>query len=305
MSNSTIFTGAIAQSLKLTLRKIIDDPSDGYESKADYKSWIVEGKMDDNWIDDLEMGGPAFLARKVEGQEITQGSINEGARKRYIAETYAMKLTVTEEAMEDKKYEDSLNLARRLKQSCYQTVDSQTTQMLVDGFDATVTGGDGQPLWSTAHTLPGGGTFSNLAAAPAAPSVVALTAIISQIKKLPGHNGVTMGYRPKQVLAPTEQWGDWSAILKSDHEPVVNNFAKINVVKREFSVGVTTLKFWDNTTTQWAVQTDCPDQLQLLWRRKPRSKTWVDNGQENMLYSLSARWATGWSDPRNSVGVNV
>ncbi len=305
MSSGPIYTGTIASSLKLTLEKIIDDNTDGYEKNSDYKKWVEEGTMKDNWVDDLEMGGPAFLSIKPEGQEISTGSLQEGARTRYIADTYAMKLTVTEEAMEDKKYEDSLNLARRLKLSCYQTVDSNTTQMLVDGFNTAKPGADGQPLWSASHTLPNGGTFSNLAAAPAAPSVAALTVIISQIKKLVGHNGVTMGYRPKQVLAPTEQWGDWSSILKSDFEPVTNNFANINVVKREFTLGVSTLKFWDNTTSNWAVQTDVPDQMQILWRRKPRTRTWVDNGQENMLHSISSRWATGWSDPRNSIGINV
>lgn len=305
MSSGNIFTGTIAQSLKRTLDKIIDDKTDGYEKNSDYKKWCKEGSMADNWVDDLEMGGPAFLSTKPEGQEISTGSLQEGVRTRYIAETFALKLTVTEEAMEDKKYEDSLNLARRLKLSCYQTVDSDCTQMLVDGFDATVPGADGLPLWSNAHTLPNGGTFSNLAAAPAAPSVSALVPIISQIKKLVGHNGVAMGYMPKRVLCPTEQWGDWSEILKSDKNPVQDNFATINVIKSDYNLTVVPLKFWDNTTSNWAVQTDVDDQLQIKWRRKPRTKTWVDNGQENMLHSISARWATGYSDPRNSIGVNA
>lgn len=302
MSSGNIFTGTIAQSLKLTLKSIIDDKSDGYEKNSDYKKWCKEGTMKDNWVDDLEMGGPAFLALKAEGQEISTGSLQEGVRTRYIAQTYAMKLTVTEEAMEDEKYEDSLALARRLKLSCYQTVDSNTTQMLVDGFDTTVPGADGLPLWSASHTLPNGGTFSNLAAAPAAPSIAALEPIITQIRTMVGHNGVTMGYSAKRVLAPVDQWGDWSRILKSEFDPLINNFASINVVKREEGLGLALLKFWDNTSTNYAVQTDVDDQLQILWRRKPKTKTWVDNGQENMLHSISARWATGWSDPRNSVG---
>lgn len=303
-SAGQIFTGTEGQSLKKTLDKIIDDKTDGYESKADYKSYCKESNMKDHYADDLEMGGPAFLSKKPEGQEMTTGTLSEGAKTRYIAETYAMKLTVTEEAMEDEKYKEVLNLARRLKLSCFQTVDSQCAQMLVDGFDTTVPGGDGLPLWSASHTLPNGGTFSNIAGAPVAPSVAALEPIISQIRKMPGHNGVTMGYRPTRIIAPVEQWGDWTAILKSQFEPVTDNFAKLNVVKSEYSLDLSLVKFWDNTTAHYAVQTDVEDQLQIKWRRKPRSKSWVSNGDESMIYSISSRFVTGWSDPRNSVGSN-
>jgi hypothetical protein len=301
-----IFTGKIAQSLKRTLDKIIDDPTDNAEKGSDYKVWCDESPMPDNWVDDLEMGGPGLLSRKPEGQEITTGSIDEGVRTRYIPDTYAMKLIVTEEAMEDSKYEKVLNLARRLKRACYKTLDINATLTLVNGFDTAFPGADGLPLWSASHTLPGGGTFSNLAAAPAAPSVSALVPIISQIKKMVGHDGIAEGYKPVRVLCPTEQWGDWSEIINSSFEPVTNNFATINVIKNDYGrMTVKDLKFWDNTTSNWAVQTDVDDQIQVKWRAKPRTRTWVDNGNENMLHSIRARWAVGYSDPRNSVGVNV
>ncbi len=307
MSNSITFTGSIGQSLKRTLDRVIVDPTDGYASpqKSQYKQWCKESDMPDNWVDDLEMGGPGLLALKPEGQEISTGTINEGTRTRYIAPTYARKLIVTEEALEDAKYEKVIDSVRRLKRVGYKTVDINATQMLVNGFDTAFPGGDGLPLWSAVHTLPDEGTFSNLAAAPAAPSVAALVPVVSQIRKLVGHDGIEEGYNPVRILSPTEQWGDWSEILKSKFEPVTNNFATVNVINSDYAMSNSDLKFWNNTTTEWAVQTDVEDQLQVKWRRRFKSQTWVDNSGMNMLYSLSARWVAGWSDPRNSIGVNA
>ncbi len=306
MSNSTTFTGSTGQSLKRTLDRIIVDPTDGYSSPkmSQYKQWCKESDMPDNWVDDLEMGGPGLLAQKPEGQEISTGTINEGTRTRYLALTYARKLIVTEEALEDEKYERVIDSVRRLKRVGWKTVDINATQMLVNGFDTAFPGGDGLPLWSAAHTLPDGGTFSNVAAAPAAPSVAALVPVVSQIRKLVGHDGIEEGYSPVRILSPTEQWGDWSEILQSKFEPITNNFATVNVINADYKLTNSDLKFWNNTTTDWAVQTDVEDQLQVKWRRRFKSQTWVDNSGMNMLYSLSARWVVGWSDPRNSIGVD-
>ena len=299
------FTGTIGQSLKKTLDRVIVDDTDGYSSpkKSQYKLWCEEPDMADHWVDDLEYGGPGLLAHKPEGTELEAGAINEGTRTRYIAKTYGRKLIVSQEAIEDQKYEKAIDSAQRLKRVGWKTVDIDAHGMLRLGFDATAPGGDGLSLWNSAHLLPDGGTFSNVAAAPAAPSVAALVPIISQMKKLVGHDGIAEGYNPTQILCPTEQWGDWSEILKSSLDPVTNNLSAINVIKSDYGLKVAPLKFWDNTTTNWAVQTDVTDQLQVKWRRKFESVTWVDNGGMNMNYAITARWVTGWSDPRNSIGV--
>lgn len=306
MSNGITFTSSTGKSLKRTIDKIITDPSDGYASpqKSQYKQWCKESDMPDNWVDDQEYGGPGLLALKPEGQEIQSGAINEGVTTRYIASTYARKLTVTEEALEDQKYEKVIDAARRLKRVAYKTVDINAHQMLNNGFDTTVPGSDGLPLWSASHTLPGGGTFSNLGAS-AAPSVAALTTVVTQMRKMVGHDGIAEGYAPTRVLSPTEQWGDWTEILKSTKEPVNDNFARINVINSEYNLQYSDLKFWDGSATDWAVQTDNDNQLQVKWRRRLKSNSWVDNSGMNMLYSVSGRWVPGWSDARNSVGVDA
>ncbi len=58
------------------------------------------------------------------------------------------------------------------------------------------------------------------------------------------------------------------------------------------------VKYWSNTTTNWGIITNADNGVQAKWRRKPRSKSWVENDNETMKYSISARWARGWSDAR-------
>lgn len=301
----TVFTSSVANALKATLEKVIDDPTDGYESKALMSKWLDIRGMDDAYEDDLESGGPGLASEKPEGTEIATGSITEGYLTRYIARTFALKLIVTEEAMEDKKYPKIINAARRLKRAMWKTADIDATNMLVRGFNTSYVGGDGLPLWSASHTLPHGGTFSNVMATPMSPSKAAVVVATSQIRRYPGHDGITEGYEPKVVLAPTEQWATWDGLVSSKMDPTAGNFTEINVVNQSLDLRVVTNKYWSNTSTNWAMLTDCEDGLNFRWRRRPRSRTWVDNDQEQMKYSNSARWARGWSDPRATLGVNA
>lgn len=303
---STVFTGTIFHTLKRTLRNIVDDKSDGYQKNAYVSRFCEEGTMDDNYVDDLEMGGPGLATEKVEAQEIATGTMREGVLTRYLARTFAQKLIVTREAMEDTKYDQALRLARRLKRSMWKTVDIDATNLLVRMFNSSYVGGDGQALASSSHTLPNGGTFSNQMATPLSPSRAAMIIATAQLKKYPGHDGITEGVMPKKIVCPVEQWAVWEGIVKSSKAPEPGAFNEINVVNQTLDItDIIANPYWSNTTTNWAIITDADNGLNFLWRRRPESNDWVDNDQQIYKYSISARWARGWSDPRCILGVNA
>ncbi len=109
----TVFTGDIANALKETLNTVVTD--------KDYKERLLTeycevSNMSDHWEDDLEVGGPGLASEKPEGQEIALGTVREGYRTRYISRTYALKIIVTEEALEDNKYKEVIKAAKRLAQ---------------------------------------------------------------------------------------------------------------------------------------------------------------------------------------------
>lgn len=302
---SFVMLATIAHSLKKTLNAIVDDKLDGYEKKALMPKWCEEDDMDDYFVDDLEMGGPGLATQKTEGATIQVGAISEGAITRYYAGTFALQLQISEEALEDKKYPKVLQAALRLKRALWKTIDIDATNMLVRATNTSYNGGDGVPLASASHTLPGGGTWSNQMTTAMSPSRMAMIIAITQIGLYPGHDGLTEGVEPKQVLCPLNQWGVWGGVLRSAKAPDPGIYNEINVVNADYDIGVQPIKYWQNTTTNWALQTDCDNGIKFLWRRRPRSNTWLNPNQQIMHYSIDARWARGWSDPRCVLFVNA
>src|SRR3954464_4947112 len=112
-----VFTSVIAHSLQATLNTIIDDDTDGVEGALVMKKWLKQQEMDGAYEDDMEMGGPGLAYEKPEGQEMGTGGSKEGPITRYLARPFALKMLVTEEALEDKKYDKAINAARRLKRA--------------------------------------------------------------------------------------------------------------------------------------------------------------------------------------------
>jgi hypothetical protein len=301
---STVFTSTIYNSLKETLDEIIDDAGKGYSKGLIFPKWCTVKNMKDYYEDDLEMGGPGLASEVAEGSPLVVGGIQEGVLTRYISRKFGLKMVVTEEAIDDTKYDRVINAAPRLIRALYKTADIDATNMLVRGFNSAYPGSDGVSLFSNAHTLPGGGTYSNTLATPMTPSRAAVIQITSMARKLPGHDGVTEGYETRDVLCPTEQWAVWEGVVKSEKAPEPGQFNEINVA-RDVIRNVIPIKYWNNTTTNFAITLDCENGLNFRWRRKPRSRSWVDEDNEVMNYGISARWDRRWSDARSIIGSNA
>jgi hypothetical protein len=301
---SEIFASTAFHTLKKTLNKIHMDKSDGYESGLVYPKWCEKTTMEDAYEDDLEFAGPGLASETPEGTEIPVGSVTQGNLIRYFSRKFGLRLIITEEAMEDSKYKEILNAARMLKRSMYKTMDIDATLMLARGFNSAYAYADGQPLWSTSHTLPKGGTYSNKLAVAMSPSRAAVIAVTSMARKLPGMDGIVEGYEIEKVGCPTEQWAAWEGIVKSEKAPEAGMFNEINVA-RSVVKGVVPIKYWSNTTTNWFVTTDCDGGPNVRIRRAPKTRTWVENSNEIALHSISARWARGCSNFRSTIGVEA
>ncbi len=292
----TITTSSAYKTLKATLESIVTDNTNGVENDLVCTQYMKTSTMSDNYVDDLENGGPGLASETQEGAALTVGSLFEGAQTRYIARKFGLVMQVTEELDEDGKYNDKyLNLQRRNKRAVYKTLEIDCANVINRAATAGYVGGDGLTLASASHTIPGGGTFSNTLSTPFSPSRAALIIVRNNLKKLPGHDGVTEGYKIVGLVHPTEQWGAWAGILGSDKVPESNN-NELNVVKG-MRIKQIEVQYMTSTTT-WGVTTDAMDGLKLMWRRKPKARTWYDENTEIMNNGISARWARGWTDPR-------
>lgn len=300
---SEVFTSTVFASLKETLNSIIDDEEYG-ESSLIFPKWMKVKSMKDHYEDDQEYGGPGLASEVQEGAPLVVGGITQGTTKRYIARKFGLKMIITEEAVEDCKYERVVGAGWRLKRVIWKTADFDATNLAVRGFSSSYPGADGVSLFSTAHTLPNGGTFSNTLATPMTPSRAAIIQMTSMARKLPGHDGVTQGYELEKVVCPTEQWAVWAGITQSEKAPEPGQFNEINVAK-DIIKGVVAIPYWSNTTTNFFVTTDCDNGLNFRWKRRPRTRSWMDEDNEVMNYGISARWDRGWSDARGAIGSNA
>ena len=305
---SAAYTSTIPNALKETLEEVVTDKSDGYESRLLMPQYFTVGTMDDNYVDDLEIGGPGLASLKTEGQEMSTGSIAEGVLTRYTAKTYALKLIITKEAQEDNKYDQVIDFARRLKRAMWKTVDVDAALVLSRMFNTSYPGGDGLPLGSASHTLPQGGTFSNIMSTPMSPGYSAMTIAMAQLRKFPGHDGITDRVEAKKIVCPEEQRMVWKGLFGSTYNPTPGNFTEKNAVKMDTGLGpddVVAVNYWDTTTTNWAIITDAENGLSWKWRVRPEGNSWLGNDPGLMYFGIRARWDRKWSDPRGALCVNA
>lgn len=282
--------------LKATLEDIVTDDSDGVEGSAVYKKYTKTSSMSDNYEDDYSNGGPGLATEKAEGQALDVMTLQNGYLTRYLARKLGLIMQISEELDEDGKYNDKYcDFARRMKRAIVKTKEYDCAQMLNRAANSSFLGGDGLSLANSAHTIPGGGTFSNTLSTPFSPSRAALIVVRQNLMSLPGWDGLVQGYMPTAVVHPPAQWGAWAGILGSEKVPdSANN--EVNVVKG-MNLKQVAVPYWTASSTNWLVLTDAAD-LKFKERRKPKARTWYDEATEVINHGISARWARGWSDPR-------
>lgn len=304
MPGPTVFQGAVFHLFKRTIDTIIDDKTDGLEDGLLMPKFFDVSSTDEAYVDDLEMAGPGLATVKAEAAPMSVGSMQEGLLTRYIPRTYALKMMISEEALDDNKYPEGIKIARRIKRSMFKTIEYLAGTYMGRIFDTAFPTADGQPVCSASHTLATGGTYSNLMATPMSPSRAAAIIATTQIKKMVGHDGFVQGYQPEKILCPQDQWAAWAGVVDSPKAPEPGAFNEINVINR-MKLEVVPNPFWLSTTTNWAVKTDVEGGLRWLWRKKMNARSWTDNNLLVMLYGNSFRADFGVSDHRGILGVNA
>jgi hypothetical protein len=295
---SEIFTSTAALALKDTLEDIDTDEHGSEGSSAVFTKWMTVKSMSDNYIEYYEVAGSGLAGEKPEGESIPVGTIVEGPLTRFNARTYGQRMIVSDEALEDLKYDKVVQAAKRNNRSLWKLADFDATLILVRATNTSFVGGDGQPLASASHVLPGGGTYSNVLATPMSPSKAALVIANAQLMQQVGHDGLIDGQTAKKAVYPVQQWGVWREILGSTNDPTPGAFNAINVINRDMDIKPIPVKYWNNTTTNWGLITDAELGLMWFWRRKPKSNTWVTEDKTMMNYAITARWTRGWVNPR-------
>jgi hypothetical protein len=266
-----------------------------YETEASERSFEEETKL----------SGFSAAPVKNEGGAISYDNAQEAFTARYTHETIALGFSVTEEAIEDNLYDSlSARYTKALARAMSYTKQVKAASVLNNGFtnSANYYGGDGVPLFSTAHPLVSGGTNSNTFSTQADLNETSLEAATIQIAAWTDERGLLIAAKPRKLVIPPALMFVATRLLETTLRVGTTN-NDINAIKNNGTVpeGYTVNHFLTDTNA-WFLLTDVPNGLKHFERTPLQNSMDGDFDTGNVRYKSRERYSFGWSDPLGVFG---
>ena len=271
----------------------------GEEHKEIYETETSERSFEE----ETKLSGFSAAPVKPEGQAIAYDNAQEAWTARYNHETIALGFAITEEAIEDNLYDSlSARYTKGLARAMAYTKQVKAAATLNNGFNASVTYGDGQPLFSTAHPLVSGGTNSNRPTVGADLNETSLENAVIQIAAWTDERSLLIAAKPKKLIIPPALMFVATRLLETELRVGTNN-NDINAIKNNGSVseGYTVNHFLTDTNA-WFLTTDVPNGLKHFVRTPLQNSMDGDFDTGNVRYKARERYSFGVSDPLGIFG---
>jgi len=261
-----------------------------YETESSERSFEEETKL----------SGFSAAPVKNEGGAISYDNAQEAWSTRYSHETIALGFSITEEAIEDNLYDSlSARYTKALARAMAYTKQVKAASVLNNGFtnSAAYYGGDGVPLFSTAHPLVSGGTNSNAPATPTDLNETSLEAAVIQIAAWTDERGLLIAAKPKKLVVPPALMFVATRLLETKLRVGTNN-NDISAINNNGTIpeGYTVNHFLTDTNA-WFLTTDVPNGLKHFERTPLQNSMDGDFDTGNVRYKSRERYSFGWSDP--------
>ena len=252
--------------------------------------------------EDVQMIGFGAAPTKAEGAMISYDSGREGFVTRYVHETVALALAITEEAEEDGLYGSlGAKYARALARSMQHTKEIKGANIFNNATTTSV-GGDGQALMNGSHPLGGGGTASNILATPADLSETSLETLLVQISQAVDDRSIPIALSGRKLAVPPGLIFIAERIIKSNLRPgTADN--DINAMRNMGMIpeGVVVNQRFTNPD-QYFILTDCPDGMKHFVRSPIKKAVEGDFESGNLRYKCRERYSFGFTDWRGVYG---
>ena len=271
----------------------------GEEHKEIFETETSERSFEE----ETKLSGFSAAPVKNEGSAIAYDNGQEVFTARYTHETIALGFSLTEEAIEDNLYDSlSARYTKALARAMSYTKQTKAAAVLNNGFAAGYPGGDGQPLFSTAHPLVSGGVNSNRPATMVDLNETSLEAAVIQIAAWQDERGLLIAAKPRKLIVPPNLMFVATRLLETELR-VGTSDNDINALKSNGSIpeGYTVNHFLTDTNA-WFLTTDVPNGMKHFVRTPMSTGMDGDFDTGNVRYKARERYSFGWSDPLGMFG---
>ena len=247
---------------------------------------------------DVSMSGIGLAALKPEGTSIGYDAEKQDWTTTYTNAVYAIGSIATMEALMNNKYQDVADtIGKCLARSLVHTDEQLAADVVNNGFSSSFNLADGVPLFSTAHVLGKGGTFSNRFSSFTALSQAAIEDALTALEDY--RDGANLLIDAKAVSLHIPRQLRWIAdrILKSRYEPNSANVATINPISDIFPEGYH-VNHRFTTTEDWFVKTNVENGFKIFTRMGYTFEQDNDFGTSNLRYKGMFYKSYGVTDPR-------
>jgi hypothetical protein len=253
-----------------------------------------------NYEEDVALTSFGLVPQKPEGSATQYDSFNQLYISRYTHITYALGFIITYEALKDNLYmQMGEKGAKALAWSYNQTLENVAHNIYNNGFDNTVTYGDGQPFFSTSHPYEGG-TYSNILSPGADLSEAALEQILINIGNAVDNRGLKIDLKAKSLHVPVQLQFEAKRILGDPDRPGTAD-RDINAMYHMgmFPEGFKVHNYFTDPDAYF-VRTDTMDAVRYFEREAPRFTNDNEFDTENQKYKTMGRYSVGVTDPRGA-----
>jgi len=286
---------------------ILNECFDGvYDLRADEWSRVFREQegIPRNYHEEPVLYGFGAAPQMADGTPVTYQQGGVLFLKRYVYNVYGLAFALTKVLVEDG---DHIRIgqvyARHLAQSLIETKETLSANVLNNAFTGgAYAGGDGVALNSASHPIVNG-TFSNLLATAANLSQTSLEQMLIQIRQAVDNNGKKIRLVPRQLVVAPGNELQAEVLLKSvlragNANNDINPIKSIGLLDEGAAI-ISRL----TSPTAWWVQTDAPEGMKLMMRRKLEKTMEGDFETDSMRYKATERYDVGFTDPRAMYGT--
>lgn len=280
------------------------------EFPLEYEGVYNVRDMDRGIVQYTQTSGIPAAPEVSEGEEFNLDAPVQGYDKTMQAIKVGVMIAITQEMLDDNKYQDALDRSEALGRSVREAQKIHAARILNNGFSDT--GPDGVSLFNTAHPAPypGAASSSNRLSSDADLSQTSLQDLVTVMRQTRDMSGKKVMIRPKSLVVPAELEFLAHELTQSEMKPqasTASNQTEVNAVnapRSRYGLQPIVMDYLTDTDA-WFLFADKTDhKIYWHWRKRPALNSWEEEKSEVQVMKISTRYICDYADWRGVAGTS-